>query len=150
MQSTAARLTVAVVSIAAVVVLFVLLSGGDDETSEPATQAEATTTTTTTGEPAGEPEQPAKPAEPEVPLIEIVDGQPVGGVADLEFASGETVEFEIESDVDDEVHVHGYDISTEIKAGKTARVEFPADIEGVFEIELEVSAVPIAELTVKP
>jgi hypothetical protein len=29
-------------------------------------------------------------------------------------------------------------------------VEFPADLEGVFEVELEESVVPIAELTVNP
>jgi len=31
-----------------------------------------------------------------------------------------------------------------------AVIEFPADIEGVFEVELEESATEIAELTVNP
>lgn len=154
MQSTAARVTVAVVSVAVIVVLFVLLSGGDEEGG---TTTGADVATTTVGTPTEgpdeyeqEPAKPEVPAEPEVPRIEIVDGQPQGGPAELEFSTGDQVRFEVESDIDDEVHVHGYDVSTEVKAGKTARVEFPADIEGVFEVELEVSAVPIAELTVKP
>ena len=37
-----------------------------------------------------------------------------------------------------------------MKAGGTVEFDFPADIEGVFEVELESSATQIAELTVNP
>jgi hypothetical protein len=54
------------------------------------------------------------------------------------------------SDVEDEVHVHGYDVSKEVAAGGTAKFSFPAEITGVFEVELEQTAVPIANLQVNP
>ncbi|MFN8162742.1 MAG: hypothetical protein U0R26_02725 [Solirubrobacterales bacterium] len=41
----------------------------------------------------------------------------------------------MESDVSDEVHVHGYDLMKDVKAGGTVEFDFPASIEGVFEAE---------------
>ena len=85
------------------------------------------------------------------PSIEIKDGQPVGGVQELEVAKGDEIRFIVESDVDDEVHLHGYDVYAGRRA-PAAQVEFkvPATIEGVFEVELEHSVVPIAEISVSP
>ncbi len=42
--------------------------------------------------------------------------------------------FRVESDVADEIHVHGFDITKEVAAGGSASFSFPADIEGVFEV----------------
>lgn len=85
-----------------------------------------------------------------VPTIVVRGGEPVGGVAQLEYDAGEEVSFAVRSDVAEEVHVHGYDISERVPAGGTARISFPADIEGIFEVELEELGVPIAELQVNP
>jgi hypothetical protein len=150
MQSTGARIAVAVVSVALNVVLFVVLSGGDDNT-ESTTPAVATTTTTAE-QPAEQdkPEKPEKPAEPEVPTIEVVGGEAKGGPADLEFTKGDEVRFDVSSDVDEEVHVHGYDIYADLVAGKTAEIAFPAEIDGIFEVELHGTGALIAELTVRP
>jgi hypothetical protein len=153
MQSNAARAAVAVVSIAAVVILFVVLSGGDDDEGTMTTATAQTTTTTTTGEPAGKTgsgEKADKPEVSEVPLITVVGGQPEDGVADLSFDTGDEVAFEVTSDAADEVHVHGYDIEEELSPGKPAEITFPADIEGVFEVELHSSEAQIAQLTVSP
>ena len=151
MQSNAARAAVAVVSIAAVVILFVVLSGGDDDEGT-TTTATAQTTTTTTGKPGktGSGEKADKPEASEVPLITVVGGQPEDGVADLSFDKGDEVAFEVTSDAADEVHVHGYDIEEELSPGKPAEITFPADIEGVFEVELHSSEAQIAQLTVSP
>ena len=59
------------------------------------------------------------------------------------------VEIAITSDVAEEVHVHGYNIRRAIEAGVTTTMRFPADIPGVFEVELEDSRVPLFELTVE-
>jgi hypothetical protein len=56
----------------------------------------------------------------------------------------------VRSDVADEVHLHGYDISRDVAPGKPAQFKFNASIEGIFEIELEHRAVEIATLTVNP
>jgi hypothetical protein len=150
MQSNFAKVVVVVAAIAAVVVLFVVL-GGDDDPDETTTQA--TQTTSAAEEENGGDESQKPPDEAggeEIPRITIVDGQPEGGVQELEFTAGEDVRFEVLSDVAEEVHVHGYDVMTDVEPGKVATIEFPADVEGVFEVELEESVVPIAELTVNP
>ena len=46
--------------------------------------------------------------------------------------------------------MHGYDRSTLVNAGGTARFDFKANLEGVFEIELESRQQQIAELRVTP
>ena len=53
-------------------------------------------------------------------------------------------------DAADEVHVHGYDFSSDVEAGDTVTIEFTADIAGVFEVELEDARLPILELVVEP
>lgn len=85
-----------------------------------------------------------------VPTVVVRDGEPVGGVAELESSAGEQVRFEVTSDVADEVHVHGYDLLQVVPAGGTVSFDFPADIEGIFEVELEGRQTQIAELTVNP
>ena len=150
MQSNGAKAAVAILSVAVIVVLFVVLSGGDDDTSTTSTTATTAETTTTGGSGGTETtKDPKEPAE-DIPVIKIEGGQPVGGVADLEFTKGEDVKFEVTTDGDEgEIHVHGYDIPQEFENGKTV-FDFPADIDGVFEVEIEDTAVPIAELTVNP
>jgi hypothetical protein len=109
------------------VVLFVVLKddSSDDETAAPASP-------------------------PAAPVIEIEDGQPVGGVQEIEVQKGGSIRFVVDSDIDEEVHLHGYDVAKEVTAGGTVEFDVPATIEGVFEVELEHSVVPIAEITVVP
>lgn len=85
-----------------------------------------------------------------IETIVVRDGEPVGGVAELEYDAGEQVRFRVSSDQADEVHVHGYDVGEEIPAGGTVTLAFPADIEGIFEVELHGSEKQIAELRVNP
>jgi hypothetical protein len=86
----------------------------------------------------------------EVPTIVIRDGEPVGGVQTLEFSAGEEVRFRVSSDAAEEIHVHGYDIAKEVPAGGTIEFDFPAELEGIYEAELEDRGVQIAELRVNP
>lgn len=85
-----------------------------------------------------------------VPKIVIRGGKPVGGVRALSYNAGDQVHFEVESDVSDEVHVHGYGLTKDVAAGGTVEFDFPAGIEGVFEAELEGQEEEIAELRVNP
>jgi hypothetical protein len=89
-------------------------------------------------------------AKGKVPVIVVENGKPVGGVRDLTYNKGEQVRFKVKSDVSDEVHVHGYDIMKDVKAGGSVSFDFPASIEGVFEAELEGRKEQIIELTVNP
>ncbi len=92
----------------------------------------------------------APPEPPRVEEVRIEDGKPVGGVETLRFESGETVRLAFRSDAPDEVHVHGYDRYVELKAGRTARTRFRAELEGIFEIENHDNGELLAELRVEP
>lgn len=88
--------------------------------------------------------------EAEVPTIVVRDGEPVGGVQTLEFDAGEDVRFRVSSDAAEEIHVHGYDIAKDVPAGGTIEFDFPAELEGIYEAELEELGVQIAELRINP
>jgi hypothetical protein len=149
MQSTGARVAVAIASLAAIVVLFIVFSGGSEDADPTATDV---ATTTATEEPAnGQAEEPPpEPARPEIPVIRVVGGEPSGGPAELEFRKGERVRFAVVSDVEEEIHVHGYDIYAELVAGERETISFLAEIDGVFEIELHGTGAPLADLRVRP
>jgi hypothetical protein len=62
---------------------------------------------------------------------------------------GRTVRLRVTADVSDEVHVHGYDRFAEVAPDRPAIIEFVADIEGIFEVELEGARQLIVELKVE-
>ena len=141
MQSRTISAVVVVALIAVAVVLFVVLRDDDGDPDGATTTPAATPTQ----------QQERKPEpKPQVTTIVVKGGEPVGGVQELEYTRGDEVRFDVEADVAEEVHVHGYDVIGEVAPGKVARFDFPADIEGGFEIELEGSHTQIAELTVEP
>jgi hypothetical protein len=144
MQSTRFRVGAVVALVAAAVVLFVVLRGGDDDDGEQA----ATTTTPATTE--GVPQKPPREPQPESPTIAVKGGEPVGGVQELDYNTGDEVRFFVRSDAAEEVHVHGYDLMQDTIPGKPVSFEFTADIEGIFEVELEETHTQIAELRVEP
>jgi hypothetical protein len=121
-NATRALLGVAVIAIA-VVLLVVLKNNGSGKTSN---------------------------ASGKIPTIVVKGGKPAGGIRDLTYNKGEQIRFKVDSDVSDEVHVHGYDIMKDVKAGGSVSFDFPATIEGVFEAELEGRKEQIIELTVNP
>ncbi len=155
MESRKLGATVAVIGVVAAIVLFVVLrDDGSDESSTPTTVASTATTedTGSGGGSTGSGGGSTKPEreEPQVETIVIENGQPVGGVQELEFDKGDAIRFAVDSDVDEEVHLHGYDVSEDVTAGGSVEFDVPATIDGVFEVELEESVVPIAEITVNP
>jgi hypothetical protein len=79
------------------------------------------------------------------------EGHPVGGIQDLIYHKGEEIHFRVEVPFGEEVHLHGYDVAKEVpKDGGTVTYDLPAEIEGVFEAELEGRKEQIVELTVEP
>ena len=86
----------------------------------------------------------------DVPTIVVRDGEPVDGVQELEYQAGEEVRFRVSSDKAEEIHVHGYDLAKDVSAGGTVEFAFPADLEGIYEAELEELGVQIAELQINP
>ena len=126
MNSNTARVVLGAAIVVVAIVLFVVLKNNDSSTGK---------TSNASGK---------------VPTIVVENGKPVGGIQDLTYNKGEQIRFVVASDVSDEVHVHGYDIMKDVKAGGSVRFVFPASIEGVFEAELEGRKEQIIQLTVNP
>lgn len=147
-MSRGQRLTfLGIAAVIAVIAVIVLAVGGDDtdETSRSASTATPSATATTGGAAAeGETATPTPTPKPKPPLLRA------GKETALTYEEGETVRFRVVSAKPEEVHVHGYDIKKDVKAGETARMSFKATIDGIFEIEFEHSAKQIAELRVDP
>lgn len=112
------------------VVLFIVLGGGSDSSSD-------SSSTTDAGK---------------VPTV-VVDkeGHPVGGIQELVYKKGDQIHFKVKVPFEEEVHLHGYDVAKEVpKGGGTVTYDLPAEIEGVFEAELEGHKEQIIELKVEP
>jgi hypothetical protein len=140
------RLLIGLGAIFALVALFLVFRpAGDDEegvntlpTVEPTATEQETEPGTTTG-----------PGNVQL-VVTIRDGEPVGGIVRAEAHKGDPVTVVVRSDVADEVHVHGYDLTADVVPGKPVRIEFTANLTGRFEIELEGRGKQIAQLTVLP
>jgi len=145
---------IAAISLAvAAVALFVILSPGDSD-QEPATEVaqEETRAAAETGSSQGatDPEPAPKPPKPKVPTVVFKNGKPVGGVLGIEVKMGGQIKFRVKSDVADEIHVHGFEITRDVAAGGSVSLSFPADITGIYEAEMEQLGVRVAELQINP
>jgi len=137
MNSNTTRVVAGIAVVAVAVALFVVLKDDGKSASE---KVEEQTKT----------EHAGANGSPEITTIVIKHGKPVGGIAQLTYNEGEQVRFKVDSDVSDEVHMHGYDIMKDVEAGGSVTFDFPATLEGVFEAELEDRKEQILELTVNP
>ena len=82
--------------------------------------------------------------------VVVKNAQPVGGVKDVTFKKGGTVDLTVQSDTADEVHFHGYDVHKDVDKGGSVHFKFPASIEGKFIVELENHKQTLANVTVAP
>jgi hypothetical protein len=148
-----ALIALAGIVIAVIVFLFIASDDTDDQESEAAPQAQASTTTPEDSGDDEEPEKekPEKPAEPDVPQLEIQNGEPVGGVLELEVTAGDELRIDITTDAADELHLHSYDVYLDIVPGETNELVVEnADIEGVIELESHSTGALLAEISVVP
>ena len=82
--------------------------------------------------------------------VVVQNAQPVGGVKDVTYKKGGTVDLTVKSDTADEVHFHGYDVHKDVAKGGSVHFSFPASIEGKFIVELEDHKQTLANVTVAP
>jgi hypothetical protein len=132
---------------------FALSPGGDDNAAPTTTTAAQTTTAATTTEPEVTTTAPTTtaPAEPAVVRISVsVPGDKAPTVKHFTIKQGSQVVFVVKSELADEVHLHGYDLSADVAPGAPATIRFKANAPGLFEAELESRSLPIAELEVRP
>ena len=131
---------------------FALSPGGDDEATPATTAAQATTAATATEQEATTTAATATaPAEPQAVQISVsVPGDKAPTVKHFTIQQGSQVVFVVTSELADEVHLHGYDLSADVAPGEPATIRFKATAPGRFEAELESRSLPIAELEVRP
>jgi hypothetical protein len=110
--------------VAALVVAFILAKGSGNNNNS---------STTSSGSPV---------------VIHVVNGKPQGGIQKITVNKGDPVRFTVQSDVSDEIHVHGYNFHKDVKKGGSVSFDFPATIDGIFVIELESRSEQIASLQV--
>jgi hypothetical protein len=132
-MSNRMRAVLGVLVVALAVVLLIALKGGDDSDSGSSSEVSG-----------------GQGAALAVPTIVVENGAPVGGPRDLTYIKGDQIRFQVDSDVSDEIHVHGYDLAEDVEAGGSVRFDFPATLDGIFEVELEERGKQIAELRINP
>lgn len=151
-MSNRSRLGLLALAIAVAVVAFVVLSPGDtdEKADDPGDRAAETTPAETTEEQAAPTATAPSAPPPAADEIVVKGGKPEGGVQRVVVKKGDTVRLLVSSDGADEIHLHGYDIEREAAPGKPARFRFKADVEGVFEMEVENTGEKVANLVVEP
>lgn len=80
----------------------------------------------------------------------VNDGKRISGPESFRVRQGEQVTLRIESNANDELHLHGYDLKLAIKAGEPATLQFAASRSGRFGIELHKHHTELGALEVYP
>ena len=141
--------------LAVAVLLAVTGCGGDGPTTAAAPPAAATTaaSASTVADPTISVSPPAPP-----PAVSAVDKEIVVTVVDkkvtpptsrIEVRRGAAVRITVTSDVPDDLHVHGYDMTKSLPAGQPASIEFRADQSGLFEVETHDTHLVLFQLVVR-
>jgi hypothetical protein len=130
---------------------FALRPGDDDEATSTTSVAQTTTAATTEAATTTTATTTTAPAAPAVVRITVsVPGDKAPTVKHFTIKQDSQVVFVVKSELADEVHLHGYDLSADVAPGAPATIRFKANAPGLFEAELESRSLPIAELEVRP
>jgi plastocyanin len=127
--------------------LLLALSGcaGTDSSASPAASAASASSTSSAAELSTT--TPVPPAGQQL-AVQVAGGKVTGDTGRVPVPVGDHVTLTITSDVPDEVHVHGYDLTTALTPGTPAELTFDATIPGVFEVELHEAGTVLLSLQV--
>jgi hypothetical protein len=81
--------------------------------------------------------------------VAVTDGKVEPKPRRVDVAKDSQVRLIVTSDVDDELHVHGYEVEAELEAGRPTTVELVADQTGIFEVETHESELELLQLEVR-
>ena len=138
------RRTLAGLSVAVLLPLAACASGGDS--TKTADSSTVTSGSQNAGIASGEP-NPASPAV--VVNVSVRDGKVAPKPHRVDVPQGATVRLQVTSDVDDVLHVHGFDVEEPLDAGHTTTVELTADQPGVFEVETHETELELLQLAIR-
>jgi hypothetical protein len=149
-QRSTRQLLIIGAAVAVLVAAFFVAKPGDDDGGSSSSVAATTTTAATTpaatisGDTTATVPAPPPPKPDPGPLLTG------SSVESIKVDKGDTVRFRVKAPADEEVHVHGYDNTYDVRAGVVKAIRFKASIDGIFEIEFEHAGTQIAKLTVEP
>ena len=138
--------------IGAILAVLIAACGGTDEESTTTSEASSTTpptvaaTTSTTTAPTAT--TASATTTTTAPVDVTFQGGVVTGPGRITAAIGDDVSVWVLSDVDAEIHVHGYDLLVPATAGTPVEIALTADVPGIFEVEVEGSHTVLFELEV--
>ncbi|HET9944345.1 MAG TPA: hypothetical protein VFR56_01740 [Actinomycetes bacterium] len=120
-------------------------ASGDDDSGDAGTTTSpaATSSGSASSSPATETEQAVEIS------VAVTDGKVEPKPRRVEVERDSQVRLIVTSDVDDELHVHGYEIEAELEAGRPTTVEFVADQSGIFEVETHETELELLQLEVR-
>jgi plastocyanin len=93
---------------------------------------------------------PTQTAAPKSFAYQIQDGQILKGPETIKVTQGDTVVIMASSNVNDELHLHGYDKKVLLEPNKPTAITFTANRTGRFELELHKSDKVIATVEIQP
>ncbi len=133
------------------VALLVAGCASGDDTTQPA--GSSSSSTPSSDSPSAESPSPSASESARIKGQEIVvsvkDGKVTPKPGRVKVTKDTQVRLLVTSDVDDELHVHGFDLEKEMPAGQTVTLKFTADQQGVFEIETHESELVLLQLEVR-
>lgn len=81
--------------------------------------------------------------------MSIADGKVSPKPRRVKVDKGSRVRLLVTIDVDDVLHVHGFEIEEPLEAGRTTTVKLVADQSGIFEVETHESGLSLLQLEVR-
>jgi heme/copper-type cytochrome/quinol oxidase subunit 2 len=121
-------------------------ASGDDTPSADSSTTATGSPTSSAGETSGEP----TPTQKTVQItVSVQDGKVTPKPRRVAIPLGDQIRLQVTSDVDDELHVHGFDVEEPLEAGRTTTVELTADQQGVFEVETHETELELLQLEVR-
>lgn len=123
-------------------------AGPDGNPDDDAAATPAVSATTAAGSPS--PPGPSPSADDAQAISITVSGGEVTGVEPRTVVpTGSRVRLTITSDVADEVHVHGYDLTERLTVAQAVSLEFAADTPGTVEVEMHDAGTVLTRLQVQ-
>jgi len=80
----------------------------------------------------------------------VRNGARAAGPVAMQAKEGDDVEIKVTSDQPDELHLHGYDLHTPLKANEPAALYFKATHSGRFDVELPFAGIALGTLEIQP
>jgi hypothetical protein len=137
------RVPAVLAGLALVVALGGCASGDDSPDDGATTSPTATAGSATSSAPPTETDRAVEVS------VAVTDGKVEPKPRRVDVERDSQVRLIVTSDVDDAVHVHGYEIEAELEAGRPTTVEFVADQSGIFEVETHESELELLQLEVR-